>query len=458
MYSRNIYVCGYSPDKLANARICETEYSGIYELILCPHCGEKQDRIVRPEHKILNRILSDERIRMTGTERKCCPHCGGVFLDSGRHEYILCPHCGKKQNRIVRPEHAILNRFLSDERKKMTGSELKCCPSCGGVFLDPRFREKAIGGGYGRKKRVSETHRGILLRSLMVPILFISFYSVFSKDFIQTVLRNGLYAGLELDIVLFTSAVMMAAAYWHLKKKMVGDNLPDNELDSSRTRLKNPDYLRALERLGRGLPVRYLNEINAMPDDRRIFRVLSGQCEYCGFLLTDSAARHRFGRSVTVCPQCRMPVYDNRVCELAAYPPAMRHKKYDDIARDIKSQLASERIFSFKFGIAASAVVLVLGILMFLTPFVLQVPEWLSHLLSEISAFPLLFGGIGCYVFLLEYVRYRQMNCGVFERELMESERRLRDSDYAWKARKAVSFYESDESSYLKGKDPERHI
>ena len=110
----------------------------------------------------------------------------------------------------------------------------------------------------------------------------------------------------------------------------------------------------------------------ANPDENRIYRVFSGSCEFCGCLLKVPEMCCHFGSPIATCPQCRMTTYDERLCELAAYPPEMRQDKFRTVVGGIGYAATSETKKAFIFGIAAVLGFLVMGILVY---FIFLVPE-----------------------------------------------------------------------------------
>lgn len=398
MSSRKFNVYGYTPENLADARKFETKKSGEIIYIVCPHCNKKVDSLP----------ASSE-------------HVNPSF-----------------------PGNAPARDF-SEEITRRPGAELKCCPHCGGVFLDSRFREAAIGGLKMQKNSSFIAKLAILtvVTAGLGGYAFTSYPSNFSFVGIDDV---G-WLSMRVLPVLLMVAIMLGAGIYYIRKE--GLYSSRNELRNSGARLKNPDYLRALQRLGRPLPVKYRNLINGNPDENRIYRVFSGSCEFCGCLLKVPEMCCHFGSPIATCPQCRMTTYDERLCELAAYPPEMRQDKFRTVVGGIGYAATSETKKAFIFGIAAVLGFLVMGILVY---FIFLVPEApglfgysavfpgkLRFLLLVVSGLVVFIGGYGCFQALSRIVRFRKFAHGTFESELRESERRLRDPDYAAKVKEAIS-------------------
>ena len=389
-------IYGYTPDKLANARNYEIRISGHLSYIVCPHCHTKVDSLPM---------------------RTRDPDNGSIF---------------------------------SSNTDRMPGAELKCCPNCGGVFLDPRFREAAI-GGFKKHKRNSTIAK---LAVMIVIAIALSIYGACS-------ISSGFsgFGGYDIDavsvrtlIVFLILIVILGAVFYYIKTEGLYNSR--NELGSSRARLKNPDYLRALQRLGRPLPVKYLNLINGTSDENRIYRVLSGSCEFCGFFLKKPEMCRHFERPLATCPQCRMLTYDDRLCELAVYPPEMQREIFSAVAGGIGAAMKFEEKKALKFGVAAAAGFLILGVLVYFIFFAplapglfgysAAFPGKLRFLMLVISAMAVFIGGYGSCQALLRMGKLRKFGHVSFESELRKSEKRLGDPDYAGKVRTACSLYEKE--------------
>ena len=96
--------------------------------------------------------------------------------------FMLCPHCHKQIDFFsyfdVLPDYS----YTSMIGKKI-GAELRCCRHCGEIYLDPRYREEALGG----IRLIGIREYNIVATVLMVcviPIL-IFFYSQHSVRYLS---------------------------------------------------------------------------------------------------------------------------------------------------------------------------------------------------------------------------------------------------------------------------------
>ena len=93
--------------------------------------------------------------------------------------FMLCPHCHKQIDFFsyfdVLPDYS----YKSMIGKKI-GAELRCCRHCGEIYLDPRYREEALGG----IRLIGIREYNIVATVLMVcviPILiFLALFAVFT--------------------------------------------------------------------------------------------------------------------------------------------------------------------------------------------------------------------------------------------------------------------------------------
>ena len=396
-------VDGYTADNLANAKICETQTVKSQVYIVCPHCHERVDSI--PWH-------SNYGTQPAGATAK---------LDES---------------------YASLNR-------RKPGAELKCCVRCGGVFLDPRFREAAI-GGY-RKPKNHDALAVFLILSLIVIIIAV--YVAITGAFRRI---DGIEDFFNLGTILVAFPLVVVPVVFILVRKQTGLYKTRDELGSSRGRLKNLDYLRALNRLGRPLPVKYQNIIEGRPDDQKIYRALSGSCEFCGYLLKDAELCRHFGSPLMVCPECRKLTYDGNLCELAFYPIDRQEREYNNVQSSIDNTIKAHTRKAIISGVAAFLGILTLAVLIY---FVFLAPEapglwgysryFPGKLRMVLMILAVLATVIGFYFHVKALAVI--MRCSGYRRitmktALAESEHRLRNPDYAANVRSAISLYEAPDS------------
>ncbi|WP_406043994.1 hypothetical protein [Succinimonas sp.] len=400
-------VDSYTADNLANAKLCETQTIKSHVYVVCPHCHVKVDGIPwRSSY---------------GTKPEFASGAAGKLDES----------------------YASLNR-------RKPGAELKCCLRCGGVFLDPRFREAAI-GGY-RKPKNHDALAVFLILSFIVVIMavYVAITGSFRRiDGFQDLFNMGT------TLVVFPLAVIPVV--FILVRKQTGLYKTRDELGSSRARLKNLDYLRALNRLGRPLPVKYRNIIEGRPDDQKIYRALSGSCEFCGYLLKEPELCRHFGSPLLICPECRKLTYDGSLCELSFYPPNRQEREYDEVLSSIDNTIKAHTRKALISGLAGVLGLLALAALIYFVFLAPDAPGLLGYsryfpgklrMVSMILAVLAIVIGFYFHVKALAVI----MRCSGYRRismkaALAESEHRLRNPEYAANVRSAVSLYEAPVSS-----------
>ena len=114
-----------------------------------------------------------KRARMCETDEK------KSFLTGNKSTFILCPHCHKQIDFFSYVKELPDYSYKSTIRKK-TGAELRCCRRCGEIYLDPRYREEALGGRYIMSKHeyVSTVICGIFCT---IPVLIS--LEIYEKNF-----------------------------------------------------------------------------------------------------------------------------------------------------------------------------------------------------------------------------------------------------------------------------------
>ncbi|MEE3423724.1 MAG: hypothetical protein VZR11_13615 [Succinimonas sp.] len=396
-------VDGYTADNLANAKICETQTIKSHVYIVCPHCHVKVDSLPWRSN------YGNKPEFVTGTPGK---------LDES---------------------YASLNR-------RKPGSELKCCLRCGGVFLDPRFREAAI-GGY-RKPKNHDTLAVFITLSLIVAIIAV--YAAITGTYRRI---DSFQDFFNLGTILVVFPLVVVPVVFILVRKQTGLYKNRDELGSSRARLKNLDYLRALNRLGRPLPVKYQNIIEGRPDNQKICRAISGSCEFCGYLLKDPELCRHFGSPLMVCPECRKLTYDGSLCELSFYPPERQQREFDAVQSSIGTAIKAHTRRAVISGLIAALGLLALAALIYFVFLAPEAPGLLGYsryfpgklrMVSMILAVLAIVIGFYFHVKALAVI----MRCSGYRRismkaALAESEHRLRNPEYAANVREAVSLYEA---------------
>ncbi len=388
--------------------------------------------------------------------------------NQGKLCYLVCPHCHKQVDSIsFAPDKANETgyyllyfshrtaRYMA-ERNKRTGAELKCCPECGEIFLDPRYREPAIGG----------TKRTPDIKYFILPVFTFIILIGFALNFINKSLSSDSFPTpailLSLSMVSFVliTIVIMGISLKALKLYEVKNRYnPNQELENSVKRLKNPDYLKALLRLGRELPVKYRALLQSQEgntgastekdSDSQVYRLKEGCCEYCGCFVKVPEISPSFNRAILKCPQCSHELYDSDICELCAYPEEEQKHKYEETEKGIINALRSEKKI-IKNGsivtVISLAVIFFIGLIM-LTGGDSQLINFHSKPKLLILVFILtgLILTIGAFVTCLSINRYRYiMKCRPESRsnEIRKSSIRMNNQDYAQKISKAVKKFE----------------
>ena len=380
-------VDGYTADNLANAKICETQTIKSHVYIVCPHCHVKVDSL--PWHS----NYGNKPEFVTGTPGK---------LDES---------------------YASLNR-------RKPGSELKCCLRCGGVFLDPRFREAAI-GGY-RKPKNHDALAVFITLSLIVVIIAV--YAAITGTFRRI---DSFQDFFNLGTILVVFPLAVVPVVFILVRKQTGLYKTRDELGSSRARLKNLDYLRALNRLGRPLPVKYQNIIEGRPDNQKICRAISGSCEFCGYLLKDPELCRHFGSPLMVCPECRKLTYDGSNAVQGSIGAAIKaHTRRAVISGLIAALGLLSLATLIYFVFLAPEAPGLLGYSRYF-PGKLRMVSMILAVLATVIGF---YFHVKALMVIMRCSGYRRIS---MKAALAESEHRLRNPEYAANVGEAVSLYES---------------
>lgn len=268
------------------------------------------------------------------------------FLTGNKSTFILCPHCHKQIDFFSYVKELPDYSYKSTIRKK-TGAELRCCRRCGEIYLDPRYREEALGGRYIMSKHeyVSTVICGIFCT---IPVLIS--LALYAKNFtFAEINKDIIFICFFAAIILVVTAEAVVAMVLRSGKYRQSKG---SDYEKSRKRLQNIYYLKAMDRLGRPLPEMYTEIINKgefaeegtpkqtdkfpVESSARIFRLIKGCCSYCGLIVKEPESYSRFNRPITKCPKCRSFIYDSNLMELTAYPESRRKNIYNSTLEEIK--------------------------------------------------------------------------------------------------------------------------
>ena len=388
--------------------------------------------------------------------------------------YVFCPHChislsGQPLNKASVAAHQVTEYTCGyGVVVKKEAAVLKCCPECGQIYRDVRNREPAITGRQAWPPFA--VHLLVLDAMVLAGYLFFLYFRDYqgciafmefsweksaqcqSTSVILEIMSPAAEAVMYAVLLMIFMAASFLAALIMVRKR-------EREVRLSEKRLRNIDYLRAMERTGIRLPEkfrRYIRESEkgSPPGDTgmeksgkitakdEVFLAENGSCGYCGYLLRRHPVQS-IGRSVIRCPQCRSAVYDPYIHELAALP--------EKEAREIFSKISRELIIGVTRYGALALLVLVL-----LYPSVIYTRDFLVLLFSgKITVFEImgsdlswkiaflaiaiLFSRIRMLYFLIMAVVLRiRLYCGDFTTAFRESRNRMNCPEYAakfWKAR-----------------------
>lgn len=388
--------------------------------------------------------------------------------------FMLCPHCHKQIDFFsyfdVLPDYS----YTSMIGKKI-GAELRCCRHCGEIYLDPRYREEALGG----IRLIGIREYNIVATVLMVcviPILiFLALFAVF------TTYSEINWSSIFISFILSILCVIYLAAYTMLGGPSVVLQTVNHwfnkgtDLKKSEKRLQNIDYLKALDRIGRPLPEKY-KEIISRGDIKdstsdaadnfsektspKISSLINGCCSYCGEIIKEPEAYSRFDRPITRCPKCHLFLYDSKKVELAAFPQS----RWQDIYNNTSEEINLLRKKTLNFIFVLWPMVFILTVLVVLPQYFLYTcPEnpaersTFMQIISdpktaeEILMAIVLFTCVDSFIIYFLYCKLAVLNSAIkshnksFDEVVSESEKRLKNSDYAEIVRKAIREYNTEQ-------------
>lgn len=397
-------------------------------------------------------------------EAKMC-----AFKTIGKIQYPRCPQCGKigsyTSGITLSPLIELINHIYNGHEilNLRPGPVLQYCDKCGTVYFNPANTEVALSGTRNRIAVLSGFW--FMLFAIITGYILYLYFSGFlncltrmqasAGNFQCTVTPNLII------ISIFCFLGLVSLIYYGAK---YSDDCKKEFAESAR-RLSNTEYLKAMERFGITLPVKYKKLINSRDNAKQgIFFIDNSQrqddvylidnycCSYCGYMLKrPSLYEKSIGPALIKCPQCHINLYDNNAIELAAPVKAWQSYRYKCFR---KSQLICILLFS---GLSFISVAIMISVGYFLKN-ELQEIMYAEELFGPDAPNIKLFGcelmieiiaGIGLYKFLLAIFRLHRKGSFMknFDTLFSESEHRMKNHIYAEKVARGEKLFEEWEKS-----------